>query len=202
MKKRIINFFRWTLHKLRVLYRKVMAGKGTPHQIALGAAIGIFVALTPTVGLQMIIAVIIAKLFGANWLVAAPMAWLTNPVTAPPYFYGTYKLGLSLMGGEEGYDVFGKIIELAEKAAQGNMLTFFGEMFKLTHDILLPLWIGSIVVATVVGLGVYPVVLRMVVGYRADRKKRRHKWVAALRHEIAKKLHLGHNESAEQPKEE
>ena len=160
-----------------------MAGQGTPHQIALGVAIGVFVALTPTVGFQMIIAGILAKLFRANWVIAAPMAWLTNPATAPPYFYATYRLGAMMMGFEENYSVSEKIFALAEKATHGDMFTFFQEMFKLTHDILLPLWLGSIMVAMIAGLATYPIILRMVAGYREGRRMRRHKWVKALRRE-------------------
>ena len=183
MKKRIINFFRWISHRLRAVYRKIMVGQGTPHQIALGVAIGVFVALTPTVGFQMIIAAVLAKLLRANWVVAAPMAWITNPATAPPYFYGTYRIGAMMMRFEEDYSVFDKIKEIAEKATHGHMLTFFQEMFKLTGDILMPLWLGSIMIAMIAGLGTYPIIMRMVTGYRKGRKLRRHKWVKALKRE-------------------
>lgn len=186
MNKIVINFFRWLRLKLKTLYRKVMAGQGTPHQISLGASIGMFVALTPTVGLQMIISIVLAKLFRANWVVAAPMAWITNPVTAPPYFYATYRIGAYIMGLNDDGSVFQKIIALAEKASQGHMLTFFEEMIKLTYDILLPLWLGSIIIAFIAGTITYPLTMRLVSSYRTGRKERRHKWLAALKHEYEK----------------
>ena len=47
----------------RYWYRRVVALRATPHQIAMGAAVGVFLAFTPTFGLQMALAIVVAFVF-------------------------------------------------------------------------------------------------------------------------------------------
>ena len=70
----------------RFLIVKVLHANDTPHRIALGIAIGVFIGLTPTVGLQMIIALALATALRANKVVCIPMVWITNPVTLVPIY--------------------------------------------------------------------------------------------------------------------
>lgn len=60
-------------------------------------SVGLFSALIPLPG-QMILSVALAILFRVNVPMAFALIWVTNPLTIPPIFYGTYKLGAWLMG--------------------------------------------------------------------------------------------------------
>lgn len=71
---------------------------GSPEQIAWGLALGLFVAMTPTVGLQMLIAVSIAGLLRVNKASAALGVWLTNPLTIPFFYWLTYYVGSRILG--------------------------------------------------------------------------------------------------------
>ena len=70
----------------------------SPHSIALGTAIGLWIALTPTVGIQMTLSVIACTAAKANILVAVAMCWITNPVTFIPWYYVCYRTGLVATG--------------------------------------------------------------------------------------------------------
>jgi hypothetical protein len=52
--------------KLKAIYGKFLMLDDTPHRIALGIAIGVFVAWTPTVGVQMLAVIPIAFLLGSE----------------------------------------------------------------------------------------------------------------------------------------
>ena len=52
--------------KLASMFRAIVMLDDTPHSIALGTAIGLFIAWTPTVGIHMILVVALALLFRAN----------------------------------------------------------------------------------------------------------------------------------------
>lgn len=67
--------------------------RGNPKDIALGFALGIYVALTPTMGVQMIIAVTFAAIFRWNKIAAAAAVWVTNPLTAVPIYGLNYWVG-------------------------------------------------------------------------------------------------------------
>ncbi len=82
----------------RYFYNRFIRLHGSPEQIAWGAAVGFFVAMTPTMGIQMCLAVPIAALFKINKVAAAATVWLTNPVTAP-FIYGVnYMMGAKILG--------------------------------------------------------------------------------------------------------
>ncbi|MBP7020463.1 MAG: DUF2062 domain-containing protein [Planctomycetes bacterium] len=76
------------------LIKPIVNVKDSPHSVALGATIGMWVALTPTVGIQMTVCLIICSIVKANILIAIAMCWISNPVTFLPMYYGYYRFGL------------------------------------------------------------------------------------------------------------
>ena len=103
--------------------------RGTPEAIAGGFALGILIAFTPTVGVQMIIAAFIATLFNLNRIAAIVPLWISNPVTLVPIYAGTYWIGLKFVPGPSYLEVFEKL----KAAASGleNISTFsFIEQFQ------------------------------------------------------------------------
>ena len=73
--------------------RKIVRLDDSPHSIATGTAIGMFVAMLPIYGFQMITGAAIAAVARVNKLAAALSAWITNPLTIPPFLYFQYHLG-------------------------------------------------------------------------------------------------------------
>ncbi len=65
--------------------------------VAMGGAIGVFYAFMPIVG-QMPLAALTAVLLRGNIALALALTWISNPITAPPLFYGCYRLGQLLLG--------------------------------------------------------------------------------------------------------
>lgn len=66
------------------------------HSVAVGMAIGLFVAFMPTPG-HMLIAAAAAIYFRANLPIAVVMVWLSNPITIPPLFFLCYKTGTLIL---------------------------------------------------------------------------------------------------------
>ncbi len=60
-------------------------------------AVGLFMAFVP-VPFQMVLAAAAAIPLRVNLPLSVGLVWITNPITMPPIFYGTYKLGAWLMG--------------------------------------------------------------------------------------------------------
>lgn len=55
-------------------------------------SVGLFMAFVP-VPFQMILAAIGAIVLRVNLPISVALVWISNPLTMPPIFYGTYKLG-------------------------------------------------------------------------------------------------------------
>ncbi len=82
---------------LRKLYRRFIKIRGEPHDIALGFALGIFIGMSPIIGLHMAMAIFFAALLKWNKISAAAGVWISNPVTAPVLYGGTFLAGAKLL---------------------------------------------------------------------------------------------------------
>lgn len=67
------------------------------HSVARAMAVGLFSAFIP-MPMQMLLAASLAIPLRANLPISVGLVWLTNPITMPPVFYCTYKLGAWIMG--------------------------------------------------------------------------------------------------------
>jgi uncharacterized protein (DUF2062 family) len=88
---RVKRFTRW-------FYNRFVRLHGSPKQIAWGTALGLFLAMSPTMGFQMAIAIPLAAFFKISKLTAAVAVWLTNPATAPFIYWFNFKLGAKILG--------------------------------------------------------------------------------------------------------
>jgi hypothetical protein len=157
----------------------VLHADDPPHRLALGIAIGIFVAITPTVGFQMALAVFLAWLLGANKVVGVPIVWITNPATMIPIYYYCYVVGRFILRHEPVRARWWR--ELA-RPPEGwwEGVVFYWQRF--TH-IAVPLWVGCLLVATILGYLSYRISLSIICTYRMRR------WGSLIPPSIAAKTH-------------
>jgi len=147
--------------------------------ITRGATIGMFVALTPTVGAQMYISgavwVICRYMFRYrfNLPIAIAMVWITNPITTPPIYYGYYLIGdylLSVWGKaspEMTYDLFVQMVVQLSDGEQGNLIQrILAGLYVLLREFGWPLLLGSLLVTLPVTVATYPVTWSLMTRYR------------------------------------
>ena len=85
------------LNMIRRIYERFLKIRGRPREIALGFALGIFIGMTPTMGIQIPIAVFFAAMLKWSKISAAFGVWITNPFTSP-FIYGfTYIVGAKVL---------------------------------------------------------------------------------------------------------
>jgi uncharacterized protein (DUF2062 family) len=138
----------------RALLRSILMLDDTPHSIALGTAIGMFVGMTPTVGVQMIIVMTIAflarPLFRFNKVAAVLTVYITNPLTFIPVYWFNYQVGTWFVHSEVTYEKFVAIVEFDSHHKWSE------RALSLVADLGAPLLIGCLVVATISSLLTYP----------------------------------------------
>ena len=98
------------------------------HSVSLAVYIGIFCAFMPIPG-QTVLALLMCCWLGANLPIAAIFIWISNPITMPPMFYVTYRLGSILLGT--------KPIALDASFSLDWLM-------ELSNQIFLPLIVGSV----------------------------------------------------------
>jgi len=151
--------------------RKICKLNDTPHSIALGTAIGVFVAFTPTVGFQMLIVLALAfatqSMFRFNRMAALVAVYLSNPFTMVPIYWFNYRIGTIFLTKSVSYQEFSKLFEFDSAQA---WWTNFGSLFG---SVGLPLLCGSFVVATFFSLATYPVMQRAIERMQRRREQKR-----------------------------
>jgi uncharacterized protein (DUF2062 family) len=93
---------RW-IEPFKKAYYRFLKIRGNPREIALGFALGIFVSMTPFMGLHTAIAVPLAALFKWNKFSAALAVWISNPLSAPAIYGITYYIGAKVLLIQDGY---------------------------------------------------------------------------------------------------
>lgn len=89
----------WLLRhpRLREFLRRTGSLEVDELTLARGVAVGLFIGLTPTVGVQTVLMLGASALLRANFPAAFIVSWLNNPVTFPAFYFAFHQLGQELM---------------------------------------------------------------------------------------------------------
>lgn len=151
--------------RLRPLLRWVLRLRSSPRAIAGGLGVGMFIAFTPTVGIQIILAVIVATICNVNRPAAIAPVWITNPVTVAPIYTFCYWLGTLFWPGPpltEVKTLFANLGSALAKVSFWDMQEAALAMLHMGLEILIPLCIGSVVVGIVLGVITYLLSLKLL----------------------------------------
>lgn len=145
----------WLWRTPQTLLRQILALDDTDHSKALGVAIGIFIGMTPTVGIQMILVLLFAaatsRLFYFNRVAAILTVYISNPLTMLPIYWFNYKVGTYFVAGDASREEFAKVLEY------NGFAEWWETILGLFVTIGWPLIVGSLVVAVSCGVASYPI---------------------------------------------
>jgi uncharacterized protein (DUF2062 family) len=156
----------------RAMIRKLLQIQDTPHSIALGTSLGMLIAMTPTIGIQIVIAAVVCTAFRANRVAGIVMVFISNPLTMVPIYWADYWVGAKLLGSEmiskeDFAAIWTRIIE-------AGMIGGIREGFVvLTGAIFLPMMLGGTLIGFVLAVPLYPITYRAVEARRRRRELRR-----------------------------
>lgn len=159
----------------RRLTRWLLSLKGSPSQIALGLAVGVFVGISPLWGVQMFLAAALATLVTANRPAAVAAVWVSNPLTAVPLYSLTYRVGHAFVPGEHR----DSIQNLLTQALSPEALAWYDlpgrvrAVLAVGEEILVPLLIGGALVGTFAAVLTYVVCRPILTHWRRPRLKRK-----------------------------
>lgn len=153
----------------RSLLRTILMLDDTQHSVALGTSLGMFIAFTPTVGIQMLLVMILAfvtrPFFRFNHVAALITLYISNPLTMVPIYYFLYRVGAFFVGGNVTREQFRSILDF-------NSLSGWRDAtLTLIFDFGLPLLIGTVIVATPLGLATYPLMRFVLRTFRRVKPK-------------------------------
>ena len=154
-------------------YHRFLKIRGNPNEIALGFALGLFVGMTPFMGLHTAIAVPLAALFKWNKFSAAFAVWISNPFTAPIIYGMTYYIGAKVL-----------LVQNSRLPSEFNLEALF-ETLRNAPDIIGILLVGGVVAGFPLAAIGYYFALKAINEYRHSIRQK----LEAQKATIAQKLH-------------
>jgi uncharacterized protein (DUF2062 family) len=134
------------------------------YSVSTAFLVGVFLAFFPLPG-QMVLAAFIALWVRCNLPITVALVWITNPLTIPPIFFATYKLGTWLLDTPE-------IQHISMSLSWEWINAELGQIWK-------PLLVGSLCAGSFFSLLSYFLIRQIWRGYvvyhwRHRREKRKH----------------------------
>ncbi len=157
------------------LVRPIRESHASAGELGLAAAIGLFWALTPLVGIQMILAtfnwVIFRSLKIRFYLpVAIAWVWITNVFTMPFFYYAFYIAGyyfFHLIGAEITLISFATLKTTLDQTNNMNMINGVIHWMRfIVNDLGWPMVAGALLMGIPSALSGYYVTVRLVNNYR------------------------------------
>lgn len=140
-------------------YQRFIRLRASPHAIAGGMALGLFIGMSPFFGLHVITAIALAALFKWSKISALIGVQITNALTAPMIYPINYWVGVKL-AGSSGRAIWPADFSLGELA----------KLFRESTHIMMDLMIGGAVLGVPLAIVGYVLTLRMVMAYRRRRR--------------------------------
>jgi len=148
----------------RMLYIKLVRLNDTPPRIAIGFGLGVFIGNMPGIG--PIAALVMATIVRVNKVAAVLGAVLVNTWFGLVTFVPGVKIGCAIMGKEwhEIYESWKIIIK------NKDILSFFKAS---ALDVLVPVFLGQLVISLVLGLAAWGIVLFILYEIRERKRRKR-----------------------------
>ena len=167
--------FHATRDKVKGFLVWLMMLDDTAHSIAMGVAVGLFIGLTPTVGVQMLLVLAVSMVIRCNRTVGCAMVWVSNIATMVPIFFFNYKVGAWVLRMDAGSLASARDDIRHAFHAPGwsqRILVTIRAFGRMAIELAGPLWLGSLIVATVVSVSAYFLMRHAVMLYRRAHQRR------------------------------
>jgi uncharacterized protein (DUF2062 family) len=140
-----------------------------PSRLAAGMAVGVFIGVTPFYGLHTLLALAAAYVFRLNKAATITGAWINLPWFAPFVYGFCLRLGEAVLTGDWSGFSLASVYELAGSAGaylRASPRETAGTLWQVVWDLLFraskPLFVGTLIVGTVLGVVAYFVTLEAV----------------------------------------
>ncbi len=145
---------KFSINSYRQIVREIIYLNDEPKKLSLSFAVGVFISVSPFLGIHTILAITLSILFKLNKLSTIAGSWINMPWTMPFIYYTEYKIGTFLLNKDFNFDIRPFTLHHYLKESPGAFLSIF---------------IGSIIIGLLLGIIFYFLLKYIIEIYR--RKK-------------------------------
>ena len=155
---------------LRYFQLRFIRLRGSPHELALGMALGIFTGSMPVMPFQIAIAVLLALIFKGSKIAAALGTWISNPLNWYFLYYYSYKVGAAILQLPNTNGVFASVMTSVRNSEDGWLIA--GKIVNAGGNMIAAFLIGGLVLGLVIAPPFYFVFLKVFRSLEQWRLKR------------------------------
>jgi uncharacterized protein (DUF2062 family) len=146
--------------RIRRLLETLLKVNDSPERTALAFSLGVFLAFSPLLGLHTVLGVALAFLFNLNRVAVIVGVYTNTPWTlAPFYAFATY-VGTFFYKAP-------RTAPLPKLALKEALNPHFWRALAGQWPLLIPMFIGSTILALIIAVIAYPVSLHLIKAYRS-----------------------------------
>jgi uncharacterized protein (DUF2062 family) len=150
-------------------FKSILNIKESPRRIALAFALGVFIGISPFLGLHYIGAILLAWLFRLNKLVAVVGVSVNNPWTIVPISTFSVWIGAKIIGIK---DVLPEIdwagISLTKIIAKFSTIESLTIMTKQLWPVISSFFVGSMLICTISAIASYFIIQILLAKYKKE----------------------------------
>jgi len=150
--------------RIKNLLKRLLHIEDTPERTALAYSIGIFLGFSPFLGFHTLGGIAVAFLFGLNRIAVLLGVWSNTPWWIVPYYGIATWLGMGLTGFQFERESLEEMFRLGME--KGFLRPDFWGCLTSQWGFLISFVIGSLVLAALLSLAVYPLCLKGIKLYR------------------------------------
>ena len=153
-------------------WRRILRVRATPHEVALGYAVGVFAACTPFLGFQTVLALALALVLRVSTPAALIGTFIGNPISWPAIWSASYISGAWLLGLDPAYaaEHFSESANAVGATLMAPTPEAFGAAVQNLSPIVEPMVVGGLFVGLIAAVFSYYPTRRAV---RVFQKRRR-----------------------------
>ncbi len=156
---------------LRYYYLRFVRLKGDPRVLARGVAIGLFVAVTPTIPLHTVIILLVAFATRSSKVAGLLTSLIvSNPLTIPPTYYLCWRLGTLVTRADISWPQVRTVLE--QLFSRASFVERMAALVHLGQEALVALLLGGVLLALPIALVGYLFAYRFFVKIERKRQER------------------------------
>ncbi|MEJ2058677.1 MAG: DUF2062 domain-containing protein [Desulfofustis sp.] len=155
----------------KYFFLKLLRLKGSPHSIALGAGIGVFIGLTPTIPLHTVIILFLTLLTRTSFFAGLITSILvSNPLTYVPHYYLALLIGNLVTPFHLNWDRVKQVLDLV--LADASFEARLKPLLSIGYEAVVVMLTGGITLSLPAAVITYYLCRSLVTTYRRRRRQK------------------------------